>query len=143
MNGEKIEALVARLRAVSETGRDPDLPHEAADAIDALVRRAEDAEQLSIARGHTIHGLQQQLSDLKVERDALAAQAERYRVLLSNIDHTQPVNARLLEIATGEISHLYAGLCPDSVTGTRSRDPECPACRAIETATLRKQGFNV
>ena len=35
-----MDELIARLRAVSETGCDPDLPHEAADAIEALVRRA-------------------------------------------------------------------------------------------------------
>lgn len=68
-----MDELIARLRAVSETGCDLDLPHEAADAIEALVRRAEDAEQLSVARGHTIQGLRRELSAVKVERDALAA----------------------------------------------------------------------
>lgn len=68
-----MDELIARLRAVSETGCDPDLPHEAADAIVAMVRRAEDAEQLATARGHTIRSLQRELSAVKVERDALAA----------------------------------------------------------------------
>jgi hypothetical protein len=28
--------------------------------------------------------------------------------------------------------HIYQGLCPDAVTGEESRDPECPACRALQ-----------
>lgn len=39
--------------------------------------------------------------------------------------------ARLLHVATGKIPHLYAGLCPDSVNGPESCDPDCPACQAI------------
>ena len=40
----------------------------------------------------------------------------------------------LLDVATGKIPHLYAGRCPDSVNGPESRDPVCPACRAISAA---------
>ncbi len=68
-----MDELISRLRAVSETGCEPDLPHEAADAIAALAQRAEDAEQLAAARGHTIQTLQRELSAVKVERDELAA----------------------------------------------------------------------
>lgn len=46
----------------------------------------------------------------------------------------QPVNARLLDVATGKIQHRYLGLCPDSIYGTDSRDPGCPACQAITAA---------
>ncbi len=46
----------------------------------------------------------------------------------------QPVNARLLDVATGKIPHLYAGLCPDIDASPRSRDPECPACQVISAA---------
>lgn len=27
--------------------------------------------------------------------------------------------------------HIYQGACPDETTGPASRDPECPACRAL------------
>lgn len=50
---------------------------------------------------------------LRKERDALAAKlaeleglADRYRVLLSNRDHTEPVNARLLEALREIIAHV-------------------------------------
>lgn len=46
----------------------------------------------------------------------------------------QPVNARLLEIATGQLQHIYSENCPDPVSWPNSRDPECPACRAIIAA---------
>ncbi|PZP94150.1 MAG: hypothetical protein DI587_26310 [Variovorax paradoxus] len=29
--------------------------------------------------------------------------------------------------------HIYQGLCPDETTGLASRDPDCPACRALGT----------
>lgn len=45
--------------------------------------------------------------------------------------------ARLLDVATGKIPHLYAGLCPDSVSGPGSRDPACPACQAIAQAEIQ------
>lgn len=38
---------------------------------------------------------------------------------------------RLIRVATGQIRHLYNGQCPDSALGSRRRDPDCPACRAI------------
>jgi len=46
----------------------------------------------------------------------------------------EPVNARLLDVATGKTPHLYEGRCPDSINGPDSRDPACPACRAIAEA---------
>jgi len=46
----------------------------------------------------------------------------------------EPVNARLLAVATGKIPHLYEGRCPDYVNGPESRDPDCPACQAIAAA---------
>lgn len=30
------------------------------------------------------------------------------------------------------LTHTYMGDCPDEVNGWESRDPECPACRALE-----------
>lgn len=76
-NEINIESLLERLRAVSETGCDPDLPHEAADALEALAQRAEDAEQLATARGHTIQGLRYELTEVKVERDTLAPEVQQ------------------------------------------------------------------
>lgn len=34
-------------------------------------------------------------------------------------------------IATGQVMHLYRGMCPDGVEGTATRDPECPACKLL------------
>lgn len=50
----------------------------------------------------------------------------------------EPVNARLLDVAMGKIPHIHAGLCPDAGSGSRSRDPECPACRAISAAEAQQ-----
>ncbi|HRV31509.1 MAG TPA: hypothetical protein P5169_07335 [Kiritimatiellia bacterium] len=47
---------------------------------------------------------------------------------------SQPVNARILDVSTGKLEHINAGLCPDSINGPDSRDPACPACRAIAEA---------
>lgn len=76
-----IDALQSELEAAR---RDAESWYEqararTADAVqfaqerDAMAQRAEDAEQLATARGHTIQSLQRELSAVKVERDALAA----------------------------------------------------------------------
>ena len=36
---------------------------------------------------------------------------------------SQPVNVRLLDVSTGKLEHINAGLCPDSINGPDSRDP--------------------
>lgn len=51
---------------------------------------------------------------------------------------SRPVNARLLDVATGKTPHLYAGRCPDSVNGPEPRDPDCPACQAIVSADAQQ-----
>lgn len=51
----------------------------------------------------------------------------------------EPVNARLLAVATGKIPHLYEGRCPDYVNGPESRDPDCPACQAIAAAEAQQE----
>ena len=51
----------------------------------------------------------------------------------------EPVNARLLAVATGKIPHLYEGRCPDYVNGPESRDPDCPACQAIAEAEAQQE----
>lgn len=50
-----------------------------------------------------------------------------------------PVNARLLDVATGKTPHLYEGRCPDYVNGPESRDPDCPACQAIVSADAQQE----
>ncbi len=40
----------------------------------------------------------------------------------------------LIDVATGQIPHLYMGRCPDVVDGHKKRDKKCPACRVIERA---------
>lgn len=44
------------------------------------------------------------------------------------------ISAALAGIAKGEVLHSYNGLCPDSINGPRSRDPDCPACRVLSAA---------
>lgn len=43
----------------------------------------------------------------------------------------------LRDVATGRLRHLYDGQCPDTVEGLDVRDPNCPACQAIERALRR------
>lgn len=49
---------------------------EMVDERSALAQRAEDAEQLATARGHTIQGLRYELLEIKVERDALSTECQ-------------------------------------------------------------------
>jgi len=44
----------------------------------------------------------------------------------------------LQKAATGEVVHLYQGLCPDGVEGHDSRDPDCKVCRALMTLDAHK-----
>ena len=44
---------------------------------------------------------------------------------------------KLIAVATGEIHHIYNGLCPDSQTGPGSRDAECPACKILTDAAAK------
>ena len=60
---------------------------EMVDERSALAQRAEDAEQLATARGHTIQGLRYELLEVKVERDALAAR-------LAELEGQEPVAAQ-------------------------------------------------
>ncbi len=42
----------------------------------------------------------------------------------------------LQKVATGELPHIYNGLCPDEVEGFAVRDDECPACRVLLAAKI-------
>lgn len=44
---------------------------------------------------------------------------------------TDELLVRLLRVATGEIPHIYSGLCPDQMEGPNVRDRDCPACRVL------------
>lgn len=72
----------------------------------------------------------ERLSSMSRAREAIAAAAAA---------HTEPVNARLLDVATGKTPHLYEGRCPDYVNGPESRDPDCPACQAIVSADAQQE----
>ena len=74
---------------------------------------------------------------LRAERDALAALDGWHKAkdaASARPVPAEPVNARLLDVSTGKLEHINAGLCPDSINGPDSRDPACPACRAIAEA---------
>lgn len=34
-------------------------------------------------------------------------------------------------VATGQVTHLHRGMCPDGVEGPTARDSECPACKLL------------
>lgn len=40
----------------------------------------------------------------------------------------------LYAVSTGQIPHIYQGMCPDAVEGASSRDDECPACKILMKA---------
>lgn len=37
----------------------------------------------------------------------------------------------LVSIATGQVQHVYMGMCPDQVEGPDVRDDACPACQLL------------
>lgn len=85
-----IQALLGRLRAVSETGCDPDLPHEAADAIAEL-----HAERNALDK--RVHLLEKNLIDAqdagrRLAKQAYLAEAERDALdaTLADLDGQDP-----------------------------------------------------
>ena len=44
----------------------------------------------------------------------------------------------LVKVGTGEMRHLFNGVCPD-MGGFDDRDPECPACQTLESAQDRSK----
>ena len=38
---------------------------------------------------------------------------------------------QLIGVATGATGHLNNGMCPDFITGSDSRDEDCPACQVL------------
>lgn len=70
-----------------------------------------------------------------------AAEAHRRAVLMASapdlLDENERLRAQigaLTEVATGFVPHKFMGLCPDSVAGFDSRDPNCKACRVLINA---------
>lgn len=51
----------------------------------------------------------------------------------------------LYAIATGQVQHVYNGLCPDGLEGPHVRDDECPACLLLIAADneCKESGFDV
>lgn len=47
------------------------------------------------------------------------------------IQAVSPVLLKLRAISTGELRHAFNGMCPDTVEGASTRDPDCPACQAL------------
>ena len=41
------------------------------------------------------------------------------------------VLAGLYAVGTGQVHHVFNGLCPDQLEGPLVRDEDCPACRAL------------
>lgn len=53
---------------------------------------------------------------------------------------SQPVNARILDVSTGKLEHINAGLCPDSINGPDSRDPATLyTCESGDSIATRKK----
>lgn len=55
------------------------------------------------------------------------------------------VLAGLYAVGTGQLTHVFMGLCPDQVEGSLVRDDDCPACRALVAAdqALAAAGFTL
>lgn len=51
-----------------------------------------------------------------------------------NIEELFVLVGLLRLVTTGSLAHTYNGRCPDAVEGSRSRDPNCPACQVIAQA---------
>lgn len=71
--------------------------------------------------------------------EAMLVTGDELRQIIVTHAPAEPVNARLLDVATGKIPHLYEGRCPDYVNGPESRDPDCPACQAIAEAEAQQE----
>jgi hypothetical protein len=50
---------------------------------------------------------------------------------------------QLRAIATGEVQHVYGGMCPDQIEGPDVRDEDCPACRVLLKADALLQSPTV
>ncbi|SIQ99017.1 hypothetical protein [Aquipseudomonas alcaligenes] len=55
------------------------------------------------------------------------------------------VLAGLYAVCSGQVLHVYMGLCPDALEGAEERDDECPACLAMMAAdeALRAAGVKL
>lgn len=55
------------------------------------------------------------------------------------------VLAGLYAIGTGQVRHVYMGMCPDAIEGAHVRDEDCPACRTLMAVDehLQKSGIDI
>ena len=139
---------------------DPEMGYEVGEAL----RQAKDDGQRMEKRlqelGEEANNLEECLRDAESERDRLRARvaeveaenAERDAAHKADADlaaslHLENAGLRaevernvtsvLVDHARGVLPHRYEGACPDSVEGPDVRDPECPVCRAIDSASGR------
>lgn len=128
---------------------------------DALAAKLKDAEHDRDEFRRVMNGFAEKMAELEGQEPALYVQSDHVRhakcspflgricqqpfdgisqiAYYARPAHAQPVNARLLDVATGKIPHLYEGRCPDYVNGPESRDPDCPACQAIVSADAQQE----
>lgn len=128
---------------------------------DALAAKLKDAEHDRDEFRRVMNGFAEKMAELEGQEPALYVQSDHVRhakcspflgricqqpfdgisqiAYYARPAHAQPVNARLLDAATGKIPHLYEGRCPDYVNGPESRDPDCPACQAIVSADAQQE----
>lgn len=51
--------------------------------------------------------------------------------------------AGLYAVATGQISHVNFGSCPDILEGALVRDSDCPACQLLQAADAQLRNADV
>jgi hypothetical protein len=100
------------------------LPPDSA-AIIADLQHMNDT-QASILRSDTA-----QFNELRAEVERLTAELADANERLAALEQDAE---RLIAIGAGRIAHVNNGMCPDSVEGHDTRDPDCPACRVLIAA---------
>ena len=123
-------------------------PHRVSDLLTALYQRTnpsygpgrqknewmEVLESVGIRPEHGNRGEERETTVLVTlqELEGLRAEVERLKA-----ESTVAAVSVLVDHARGVLMHRYEGACPDSVEGPDVRDPECPVCRAIDSASGR------
>ena len=133
----RVQILERNLRDAEESGRRlAKQAHRAEQERDALAARLAELEgQEPVAWVYDWQAPEGLIKGwVETNRDEIPEYANNIRPIYAHPVPAEPVNARLLAVATGKIPHLYEGRCPDYVNGPESRDPDCPACQAIAAA---------
>lgn len=118
---------------------------------DTLAAKLKDAEHDRDEFRRVMNGFAEKMAELEGQEPVAWMTANREMTSFVNfhdddlplyarqVPAERPVNARLLDVATGKTPHLYGGRCPDYVNGPESRDPDCPACQAIVSADAQQE----